>query len=96
MIERDKQNEKYTQAFKRIFQSDDGKVLDKFLQRFCNVNESSFTPNKTISLGNNVRASMDGETLALATHVNEGHREVYLKIMWYINEGYLRKEERNG
>ena len=41
MIERDKQNELITQALKRIWQSDDGKVLDKLLRRKCNVDIST-------------------------------------------------------
>ena len=80
MIERDKQNELYTQAFKRIFLTDDGKVLDKFLRAKCNVNNSSVclkNPN------------------AQQTAFGEGKRKVYLDIMWYINEGYLRKEEND-
>jgi hypothetical protein len=93
MIERDKQNELYTQAFKRIFLTDDGKVLMKFLEGFCNVRRSTFTPNKTIPLGNNVRVIMDGKTLALAMQTGEGKRSVYLEIMYYVNEEYLRKEE---
>ena len=78
MIERDKQNKLYTQAFKRIFLTDDGKVLDKFLRTKCNVDISSVclqNPN------------------AQQTAFNEGKRKVYLDLMWYINEGYLRKEE---
>ena len=80
MIERDKQNELYTQAFKRIFLTDDGKVLDKFLRAKCNVDNSSVciaNPN------------------AQQTAFNEGKRKVYLDLMWYKNEEYLRKEE-NG
>ena len=78
MIERDKQNKLYTQAFKRIFLTDDGKVLDKFLRAKCNVDNSSVcivNPN------------------AQQTAFNEGKRKVYLDIMWYKNEEYLRKEE---
>ena len=78
MIERDKLNEQYTQAFKRIFQSDDGKVLDKFLRRKCNVD------NTTVC-----RSGPDLQQ----TLVEEGKRTVYLDIMWYVNEGYLRKDE---
>lgn len=80
MIERDKQNELLTQAFKRIFLTDDGKVLDKFLRQKCNVDNSSVC----LSAPN-----------AQQTAFNEGKRKVYLDIMWYRNEGYLRKEE-NG
>ncbi len=81
MIPRDKQNELITQALKRIWMSDDGKVLDKLLRRKCNVENSSVcvsTPN------------------AQQTAFNEGMRKVYLDIMWYINEGYLKKEEENA
>ena len=80
MIERDKQNEKLTQAFRRIFMSDDGKVLDEFLRRKCNVDNTSVC---------------QGNPNALQTAFNEGKRKVYLDIMWYKNEGYLKKEERN-
>lgn len=78
MIERDKQNELITQALKRIWQSDDGKVLDKLLRRKCNVDNSSIC-KKNPDL--------------MQTLVEEGKRVVYLDIMWYINEGYLMKEE---
>ncbi|KKM91955.1 hypothetical protein LCGC14_1223240 [marine sediment metagenome] len=81
MIERDKQNELYTQVFKRIFSTtDDGKILDKFLRAKCNVDNSSVcitNPN------------------AQQTAFNEGKRKVYLDLMWYINEEYLRKEEND-
>lgn len=80
MIERDKQNKLRTHAFKRIWKSDDGKVLDEFLKQKCNVNRSTIcqqSPN------------------ALQTACEEGKRIVYLDIMWYINEGYLREDE-NG
>ncbi len=78
MIERDKQNELLTQAFKRIFLTDDGKVLKKFLEARCNVDKTTIC-----------KKSPD----LLQTLVEEGKRIVYLDIMWYINEGYLRKEE---
>lgn len=78
MIERDKQNEKYTQAFKRIWMSDDGKVLDEFLRRKCNVD------NTTVCRTNpNLQQTL----------VEEGKRTVYLDIMWYINKGYERNED---
>ena len=80
MIERDKQNEKYTQAFKRIWMSDDGKVLDEFLKRKCKVNDSS------VCLSN---------PNAQQTAFNEGMRKVYLDLMWYKEERYLRKEEND-
>ncbi len=73
MIERDKQNELYTQAFKRIFLTDDGKVLKKFLEARCNVDKT------TVCMSN---------PNALQTHFEEGKRKVYLDIMWYLNEGY--------
>ena len=78
MIERDKQNEKYTQAFKRIWMSDDGKILDEFLRCKCNVDKSSVCFQQPD---------------ALQTMFAEGMRKVYLDIMWYINEGYERKED---
>ncbi len=78
MIERDKQNEKYTQAFKRIWMSDDGKVLDKFLRRKCNVDDTTVCR---------------GAPNLQQTLVEEGKRTVYLDIMWYKEERYLRKEE---
>ncbi|KKM95705.1 hypothetical protein LCGC14_1185490 [marine sediment metagenome] len=88
MTERDKQvadekakNEKrqleLTQAFKRIFLTDDGKILKNFLEKGCNVNVSSVC----ISNPN-----------ALQTHFAEGKRKVYLDLMWYLNEGYKEKE----
>ncbi len=81
MIERDKQNKLITEALKRIWMSNDGKVLDKLLRRKCNVDNSTMcwqNPNAQQTAG------------------EEGKRKVYLDIMWYINEGYLRKEEENG
>ena len=80
MIERDKQNELITQALKRIWQSDDGKVLDKLLRRKCNVDISTMCWQ-----------SPD----ALQTAGEEGKRKVYLDLMWYKNEEYLRKEEND-
>ncbi|KKN47745.1 hypothetical protein LCGC14_0659790 [marine sediment metagenome] len=80
MTPRDKQNELITQALKRIWMSDDGKVLDKLLRKKCHVENTSVcvsNPN------------------AQQTAFNEGMRKVYLDIMWYINEGYIKKEEEN-
>ena len=78
MIERDKQNEKYAQAFKRIWLSDDGKVLDEFLKTKCNVEKSSVCYKQPD---------------ALQTMFAEGMRKVYLDIMWYINRGFERQDE---
>ena len=80
MIERDKQNTLITEALKRIWMSDDGKVLDKLLRRKCNVENSSVCPSNPN---------------AQQTAFNEGMRKVYLDLTWYINEGYLRKEEND-
>lgn len=80
MIERDKQNALTTQAFKRLFSTDDGKVLMKFLEGRCNVHRTTVckqAPNLEQTL------------------VEEGKRIVYLDIMWYLNEGYKSKEEEN-
>ncbi len=61
--------------------SDDGKVLDKLLRKKCNVD------NSTMCWQNPNSEQTAG---------NEGKRTIYLDIMWYINEGYLKKEEENG
>ena len=80
MIERDKKNALITQAFKRLFDTDDGKVLMKFLEDRCNVNRTTIC-----------RKSPD----LMQTLVEEGKRMVYLDMMWYLNEGYIKKEEEN-
>ena len=81
MIERDKENALITQAFKRLFATDDGKVLMKFLEGRCNVHRTTIC-----------RKSPD----LMQTLVEEGKRIVYLDVMWYLNEGYIKKEEENG
>ena len=80
MIERDKQNELITQALKRIWMSEDGKILDKLLRRKCNVDISTMcwqNPNAEQTAG------------------EEGKSKVYLDPMWYLNEGYKEKENGN-
>ena len=81
MIERDKQNALITQALKRIWMSDDGKVLDKLLRKKCHVDDTTIC-----------KKSPD----LMQTLAEEGKRIIYLDLMWYINEGYLKKEEENG
>jgi hypothetical protein len=78
MIARDKQNELLTQAFKRLFETPDGKVLMKFLEDRCNVNRTTVCKQNP-----NLQQTL----------IEEGKRIVYLDIMWYLNESYKKKEE---
>jgi len=81
VIERDKQNELITQALKRIWMTDDGKVLDKFLRRKCNMD------NTTVCKSNpNLQQVL----------VEEGKRIVYLDLMWYLNEGYKMEKDNES
>lgn len=80
MIEKEQQDKLRTQAYKRLFPTDDGKVLMEHLETLCNVHKTSVclqSPN------------------SLQTHYNEGKRAVYLSIKWYLDERYLKKEKEN-
>jgi len=60
-----------TQAYKRLFMTDDGKIVLKDLESFCGFRRPSYNeqhPN------------------ALQTHINEGKRRVYLRIDGFINK----------
>ena len=78
MIEKDKQDKLRTQSFKRIFQSDDGKILMEFLELECNANHSTYKPH----LYPDIKTGMA---------IEEGKRIIHLKIRWYLEERYLRE-----
>ncbi len=79
MIEKEKQDKERTHAYKRLFQTDDGKVLMKHFETLCNVHKTSVCPQSPN---------------ALQTAFNEGKRAVYLSVEWYLSERYLEKEKR--
>ena len=59
------------QAFKRLFDTDDGKVLMKHLEWICNVNRSTYRPN--------------AKDVVTDMRIEEGKRQVHLDIIWYLN-----------
>lgn len=85
MLEADKQREEVekqraekikrdierSHAFKRLFATDDGKILMKHLEWICNVNRSTYRPNVP-----NVETDM---------RIEEGKRQVHLDLIWYLN-----------
>jgi hypothetical protein len=75
-----KQQLKKTRAFKRLFATDDGKILMKHLEWICNVNRSTYRPNTP-----NVEVETD-------MRIEEGKRQVHLDIIWYLN----LTEKENG
>lgn len=67
--ENEKKREELAQAYKRLFMTDDGKIVKADLERFCNSNKSSVcehNPN------------------ALQTHFEEGKRRVILRIQGFL------------
>ncbi len=88
MIENDKQEAdrakrqlEKSHALKRLFATDDGKILMKHLEFICNVNRSTYRPSIP-----NVETDM---------RIEEGKRQVHLDIIWYLNmeEKQLEKEK---
>ena len=69
--ENEKRQLEKTQAFKRLFATDDGKVLMKHLEWICNVNRSTYRPN--------------AKDVVTDMRVEEGKRQVHLDIIWYLN-----------
>jgi len=67
--ENEKRREELVRAYKRLFATDDGRVVKKDLESFCNANKSSVcehNPN------------------ALQTHYEEGKRRVILRIHGFL------------
>ena len=66
-----KRQQEKTHAFKRLFATDDGKIVLADLESFCNFRRPSYNeqhPN------------------ALQTHINEGKRRVYLRIDGFLRK----------
>lgn len=70
-VENEKKRKELKQAYKRLFQTNDGKVVKTDLERFCGFNNTSVSeqaPNE------------------LQTFFAEGKRRVYLRINGMINK----------
>ncbi len=69
-IENEKKQQERIAAYKRLFQTDDGKTVLEDLENYCGFRRPSVSEQ-----------SPD----ALQTHFNEGKRRVYLRIDWHLN-----------
>lgn len=69
--ENEKQRQELIQAYKRLFQSDDGKIVKKDLESFCGFLRPSVSEHSPNSL---------------QTHFNEGKRRVFLRINGFLNQ----------
>ena len=56
---------KLAQAYKRVFDTEDGKLIEAHLRRFCRADETTFTPD---------------DPNGRVTAFKEGRREVWLEI----------------
>ncbi len=69
--ENEKRQLEKTQAYKRLFMTDDGKIVKADLEVFCGFRRPSYSEQKPN---------------ALQTATNEGKRRVYLRIDGFINK----------
>jgi len=65
LAENEKKRQELAQAYKRLFQTDDGKTVQEDLEKFCGFRKPSVSEQRPN---------------ALQTHFNEGKRRVYLRI----------------
>ncbi len=65
-------------AFKRLFATDDGKVLMKHLEWICNVNRPTYRPNVP--------------DVVTDMRIEEGKRMIHLDILWHLNKKFTEKE----
>lgn len=70
-----------THAFKRLFATDDGKILMKHLEWICNVNRSTYRPNVP--------------DVVTDMRIEEGKRMVHLDIIWHLNKKFEVMEKEN-
>ena len=72
-IDNEKRQQEKIHAFKRLFKTNDGKILMKHLEWICNVNRSTYRPNTVSDVETDMR-------------IEEGKRQVHLDILWHLNK----------
>lgn len=77
-VESEKKKKELAQAYKRLFRTDDGKIVKEDLERFCGFNNISVS---------------EQDPNAYQTFFAEGKRRVYLRIIGMINRREIKEKK---